>query len=86
MPRISRFFGISIAMYYDDHSPPHFHVIYSGHEAQVALDDWRVLQGDASSRVMTLVRECAEMHSAELRDDWELARRGLPLNPVAPLD
>jgi len=25
MPRISEFFGIVIAMYYNDHSPPHFH-------------------------------------------------------------
>jgi hypothetical protein len=26
MPELSRFFGISIAMFYDDHAPPHFHV------------------------------------------------------------
>jgi hypothetical protein len=25
LPTISRFFGISIAMYFDDHGPPHFH-------------------------------------------------------------
>jgi len=25
MPTISRFFGIVIAMYFDDHGPPHFH-------------------------------------------------------------
>ena len=26
MPEISRFFGIIIQMYYNDHEPPHFHV------------------------------------------------------------
>ena len=26
MPEISRFFGITITMYYNDHPPPHFHV------------------------------------------------------------
>lgn len=25
MPEISRFFGIIISMYYDEHNPPHFH-------------------------------------------------------------
>lgn len=28
VPTISRFFGILIQMYLDDHPPPHFHAIY----------------------------------------------------------
>jgi hypothetical protein len=28
MPEISRFFGIVIRMYFDDHDPPHFHARY----------------------------------------------------------
>lgn len=28
MPLISRFFGILIYMYFDDHAPPHFHAEY----------------------------------------------------------
>lgn len=28
MPVVSRFFGIVITMYYNDHPPPHFHVRY----------------------------------------------------------
>ena len=28
MPEISRFFGIIIFMYFDEHNPPHFHVKY----------------------------------------------------------
>lgn len=38
MPEISRFFGIVIRMYYDDHNPPHFHAIYSGRETKVGID------------------------------------------------
>lgn len=34
MPEISRFFGIVIAMYYNEHNPPHFHVRYNEYEAQ----------------------------------------------------
>jgi hypothetical protein len=33
MPLVSRFFGISIYMYFDDHNPPHFHAIYNEYEA-----------------------------------------------------
>jgi len=33
MPELSRFYGIVIKMYYNDHNPPHFHVEYSGDEA-----------------------------------------------------
>lgn len=30
MPEISRFFGVVVYMYYDDHAPPHFHAEYAG--------------------------------------------------------
>lgn len=33
MPIISRFYGILIAMYFNDHNPSHFHAKYSGYEA-----------------------------------------------------
>ena len=33
MPEISRFFGIVVRMYYDDHAPPHIHVEYQGQRA-----------------------------------------------------
>ena len=35
MPTISRFFGIVIAMYFDDHAPPHFHAFYGEHSAAI---------------------------------------------------
>jgi len=34
MPEISRFFGIIIRMYFGDHNPPHFHVIYQDDTAE----------------------------------------------------
>jgi hypothetical protein len=41
MPEISRFFGIIIAMFYNDHPPPHFHVRYGGQRAVIAIEDLR---------------------------------------------
>ena len=49
MPEISRFFGITIRMYFDDHAPPHFHAIYAGQEAQVGIDPIMVILGQLRS-------------------------------------
>ena len=38
MPTISRFLGIVIAMYWDDHAPPHFHAKYGGYEIMVNIN------------------------------------------------
>jgi uncharacterized protein DUF4160 len=38
LPEISRFLGIVIAMFYNDHEPPHFHVRYGERRAIVAID------------------------------------------------
>ena len=35
MPEISRFFGLVVHMYYDDHEPPHVHVEYQGHKMKL---------------------------------------------------
>ena len=37
MPELSRFFGIIIAMFFDDHNPPHFHARYGGYKAASEL-------------------------------------------------
>jgi hypothetical protein len=48
MPEISRFFGIVIAMYYNDHAPPHFHVRYGQQRAVIGIDPVIVLEGRLS--------------------------------------
>ncbi len=86
MPRISQFFGIIIAMYYDDHSPPHFHVKYAEHKAKVTIGTLEIAEGNLPRRAWGLVLEWAALHRAELWADWERAREGLPLEPIEPLD
>ena len=48
MPELSRFFGIIITLYYQDHGPPHFHVRYGAQRALVAIDSLSVLAGELS--------------------------------------
>ena len=38
MPELSRFFGIIIRMFYSDHEPAHFHVIYGEYEALMEIE------------------------------------------------
>ena len=87
MPRISQFFGITIAMFYNDHFPPHFHARYSGRRARIQIDPLGVLTGgDLPPRVLGLVIDWASQHQVELLRDWELSRQGVPLEPIAPLE
>jgi hypothetical protein len=86
MPEISRFFGIIVAMYYDDHAPPHFHVRYGEQKAIVAITSLTLLHGRLSPRVFGMVVEWASLHQNELLENWELARQQAPLNRIAPLE
>jgi hypothetical protein len=35
MPTVSRFYGIIIYFYWQEHAPPHFHAKYNGREVSV---------------------------------------------------
>lgn len=85
MPRISEFYGIAIAMYYAEHGVPHFHALYSRHDASIAIGSLEVLAGSLPDCALRLVREWAELHRAELEADWRRARDGQALERIAPL-
>ena len=86
MPRISEFFGIVINLYYNDHSPAHFHAEYGEFEAVYAIETIEVLRGELPRRAHAMVLEWTALRRMELNDNWEMARQGLPLKPIAPLD
>ena len=73
-------------MYFQDHLPPHFHATYAGEEVLVRIDSLEILAGAIPRRAMALVLEWAQLHRAELVDDWERAERLQPLEPIPPLD
>jgi Domain of unknown function (DUF4160) len=86
VPRISSFYGITIAMYFNDHSPPHFHVTYSGQEASFRLSDLGIMEGELPPRAVRLVRQWARIHAGELLTNWVKARTGLPLDTIPGLE
>jgi hypothetical protein len=86
MPEICRFFGIIIAMHYNDHAPPHFHVRYGEQKAIIAIDSLTILRGQLAPRVHGLVMEWAALHKEELLQDWSLAENQAPLKKIKPLE
>ena len=86
MPEISRFYGIIIKMYYDDHAPPHFHAEYGRHQAVFDIRTLGRISGKLPPKAMGLVTEWATLHQHDLLADWELARSCQPLNKVEPLE
>jgi len=86
VPRISSFYGITIAMYFNDHAPPHFHVTYAGREASFRLGDLGIMEGELPSRATRLVRQWARIHAGELVRNWAKARAGLPLDTIPGLE
>jgi hypothetical protein len=85
MPEICRFYGIIIAMFYDDHNPPHFHARYGKDRVAIEISSLRVLEGFIPPRALGLVMEWASQHQKELLNDWELARENQPPKKIAPL-
>nr|WP_314898911.1 DUF4160 domain-containing protein [uncultured Deefgea sp.] len=81
MPEISRFLGIVIMMYFDEHNPPHFHVRYNEYKAAVAIDSLNVLAGHLPAKVRGLVEEWAEINRIELMAMWE----SKDFHKIAPL-
>ena len=71
MPEISRFLGIIITMYFDEHNPPHFHVRYNEFRAKMDIATLNVTDGALPARVRGLVEEWAEIHREELMRIWE---------------
>lgn len=86
MPEISRFLGIIITMYYNDHPPPHFHVRYNQQKAIIDIETLSILEGKISPRILGLVIEWAVIHKTELMENWELAKLQVPLEPITPLE
>jgi hypothetical protein len=86
MPEVSRFFGISIRMYFDDHNPPHFHAIQGGAEAEIGIDPVALLRGRFPRRALGMVMEWAAVHQRELRDNWDLVHNDQAPHRIDPLE
>jgi hypothetical protein len=85
MPELSRFLGISILMYFDDHNPPHFHVRYNDDRAIISINELKLLEGHLPARILGLVIEWAELHKEKLIQNWDLVKTTGKYFKIEPL-
>ena len=85
MPEISRFLGIVISIYYNEHNPPHFHAQYGEFQITIEIESGIVV-GKFPRRALEAVLDWYEIYKKELMIDWELAIKGKPLNKINPLE
>jgi Domain of unknown function (DUF4160) len=85
MPCVSRFYGVLIYQYPNDHNPPHFHAKYAGADVAIEIESLQVLVGRVPPRAMALVREWAAQHQQELMENWNNLRAGQNATAIEPL-
>ena len=72
-------------MYWNDHSPPHFHAKYGEYEVKVFLHDG-VVEGTFPRRSLRHVIEWYELHREELLVNWQRCERKENPNSIEPLE
>ena len=85
MPCVSRFFGIAIYFYFNEHAPAHFHARYGDDEAVYEIETLRVYAGGLPRRAHNLVLEWADQHRDELRNCWTVSTNGGSPDQIEPL-
>jgi hypothetical protein len=86
MPELSRFYGIVIKVYTDDHPPPHVHATYGEFRAIVDIQRAAITAGWLPLRAQGLVLDWARLHQRELLEAWALAQQSRPVFKIAPLE
>jgi hypothetical protein len=85
MPEISRFLGIVIYMYFNEHNPPHFHAEYNEFKIAISIEPLGVMEGKMPAKALSLVIEWAQEHQQELLDDWNSIKATGQYHKIKPL-
>ena len=81
MPEITRFYGITVKMFFNDHNPPHIHAIYGEYMGAFRVDTLEMTEGDLPIKAQRLVREWTLKNKRDLIDMWQLKK----IKPLKPL-
>lgn len=85
MPEVSRFYGIIILMFADDHDPPHIHVRYGDRRASITIKNGLVT-GQLARKELVKVYQWIDLHYDEILDNWNRLKNGLEPLPIKPLE
>lgn len=75
MMELSTFLGITIYMYFDGNSAPHFQVLYNGRHGMFSILPLNYSKGNLPPHIVGLVIDWALLHKNELLANWESIRK-----------
>ena len=70
MPTIRRLTNCKIAMYADDHAPPHFHVVGPDWRCSIDLSTMEMIAGEAPRRDLKEALDWGRQNRRLLLDKW----------------
>ena len=71
MPEITRFYGIVIKIFFTrEHNPPHFHAVYGEYNAEIAIENGEMIEGDLPQKAQDLIKEWWEIHHSDIETMW----------------
>lgn len=85
VPEVSRFYGIRICIYPDDHGEPHFHAQYAEDEAKVRIRPLGIMEGNLPAKAIGLVFEWTALHENELLEAYHRAQNHQSPGKIEPL-
>jgi len=71
---IARVHGLGIVINPKEHSPPHFHVKYSGNNISIAISDCSILKGKIGNREYELIKYWYAYSKKDLVKKWNETR------------
>lgn len=73
MPILSKFYGITIRMYFlqSEHNPPHIHAIYNEDVAAIDFMTGELLEGHLPPKALSMVKEWLNLHNNTLMEIWK---------------
>ena len=67
------------------HHTPHLHAYYQDEVGIFSINPVELIAGSLPKRQRRLVEAWAELHQAELKDDWNELQEGKPPKSIEPL-
>lgn len=87
MPEISRFLGMIIKMFFDDHNPPHFHVEFQEYRAIINIQTSDIIEGYLPPKQLRLIQVWTSIHEEELLENFiNLGKDFKSWNKIDPLN
>jgi hypothetical protein len=71
MPPLKDFGGFRIVMYFEDHNPPHVHVVAADFEALVSIADGAIFRGSIPAKFRQAAQVWIEANRKALLAKWQ---------------